>query len=279
MKERLNVYYASVPNMGDILNKDIIEKCFGYKVARKSYLTAKISGIGSGLGNYTYEGEAWKKFLKAISGIVYPEVYIWGTGFIRYKEIDDNFYKPKMHICAVRGELSRKRVERILGHRINIPLGDAGILASYLLEDDIKKSYDVGIIAHYKEQTEPIFSDLLKKYPNSCFIDVRKKPIDVVKAIAQCNIILSSSLHGLIIADSLRIPNKHIVVTDNLLGDGFKFDDYYSAYDLNHEYIDLRVEELKSLSKVIDEYKITDSMMDEKKADMLNCFPFPRINK
>ncbi|HAV11936.1 MAG TPA: hypothetical protein DCX06_00360 [Opitutae bacterium] len=36
-------------------------------------------------------------------------------------------------------------------------------------------------------------------------IDVFDAPKDVIKQIAQCDFILSSSLHGLIVADSLKI--------------------------------------------------------------------------
>ncbi len=274
MKKKLNVYYAKVPNMGDILNKDIIEKCFGYEVKRNTYLTGEISGIGSGLGNYTYEEERWKNILKAMSGIFFPTVYIWGTGFVRYKEKDTKFYKKNTVICAVRGELSKKRVETILGHPINAPMGDAGILASYLLDDMPSKKYDVGVIAHYKEQDEPIFQELLDRFPNSTFIDVKDTPLNVTKKIAQCKSIISSSLHGLIIADSLRVPNRHIVVTDKLLGDGYKFDDYYSAYGIEHSFTDMSKNPLFPLDEVISQYKITDEMVNQKKQELLEAFPY-----
>ena len=274
MKKSLNVYYAKVPNMGDALNKDIIEKCFGYKVVRNTYLTGKVSGIGSGLGNYTYEDEMWKNILKSISGVLFPEVYIWGTGFVKYKDRDSKFYKKNTVVCAVRGELSKKRVEKILGHSIDVPTGDAGLLASYLLDEKPDKQYDVGIIAHYKEQDEPIFKELLDRFPNSVFIDVKDTPINVTYKIAQCKSVISSSLHGLIIADSLRVPNRHIVVTNKLLGDGYKFDDYYSAYGLKHLYTDMNRETISSLEEVVKQYQITDDMVEKKKQEILEAFPY-----
>lgn len=277
MPKKLKVYYAKVPNMGDVLNRDIIEKCFGYEVERHSYLTAQVSGIGSGLGNFTYEGQAWKNALKAVSGILFPEVYIWGTGFVRYKDADTRLYKRKTHVCAVRGELSKRRVEAMVGHALDVPTGDAGILASSILNRIPEKRYDVGVIAHYKEQEEPAFKRLLERYPNSCFIDVRKTPLEVTESIAQCETVISSSLHGLIIADSLRVPNVHVVVTDRLLGDGFKFDDYYSAYGLDHRFIDLRQEETGSLEDIRRSYRITDAMVEDKKSGMLASFPFPAV--
>ena len=272
--KKIKVYYAKVPNMGDLLNKDIIEKLFNVKVIRRNYLFGTISGIGSGLGNYTMEGPIWKKVLKKISSLISPKVYIWGTGFVKYKKEDSRLYKNTI-FCAVRGNLSKERIEKLTGKTLNIPMGDAGILSSYLLDNEIiEKKYDVGIIAHYKEKEEPIFKKLCCKFNNSIFIDVQDDPLNVIKKIAQCKYIISSSLHGLIIADSLRVPNIHIVVTNNLLGDGFKFDDYYSAYGLNHFFIDMNKDDIDSLKLIDKNYRITDKMVEEKKKIMINCFPF-----
>lgn len=272
--KKIKMYYAKIPNMGDELNKDIVEKLFGLKVARTNYLFGKISGIGSGLGNYTLEGPLWKRILKVISSVISPNVYIWGTGFVQYKEHDEKLYKKNIVFCAVRGELSKNRIERLKGERLNIPMGDAGILASYLLEgEQIEKKYDVGIIAHYKEKDEKVFKDLCEKFPNSTFIDVQDTPFNVTRKIAECKTIISSSLHGLIIADSLHVPNAHIVVTNNLLGDGFKFDDYYSAYGLKHHFIDINKETINTLEQVVNDYKITKEMVEKKKEEMIDCFP------
>lgn len=277
--KKIKVYYAKVPNMGDILNKNVIEKLFDCKVVRKNYLFGKVSGIGSGLGNYTLEGPIWKRILKRISVIISPNVYIWGTGFVKYKEKDSKLYK-NTKFCAVRGQLSKKRIETLVGKELDIPMGDAGILASYLLDNqNIEKKYDVGIIAHYKEKDEPIFKELCNKFKNSTFIDVQDTPYNVTKKIAECKTIISSSLHGLIIADSLYVPNVHIVVTNNLLGDGFKFDDYYSAYSIKHKFIDTNKETINSLDEIINNYQLTKEMIDEKKENMIKCFPYQKYRK
>jgi pyruvyltransferase len=61
-------------------------------------------------------------------------------------------------------------------------------------------------------------------------IDVQQQPLEVFTKIDSCRYILSSSLHGLIVADSLGIPNAWLDAPD-LIGGRFKFDDYYSALD------------------------------------------------
>ncbi len=274
MKKELKVYYARVPNMGDKLNALLIEQLFGYKVCQHTFLTGELSAIGSGLGQFTLRDTPLLAMAERVAGVLFPTVTVWGTGFVCYKEKDTPFYRKNMKFAAVRGALSKARVERILGHSLDIPLGDAGILSSYLLKEPVSKQYQVGIIAHYKEQDEPFFQKLAAAHPQSLIIDVRQHPSVVIRQIAQCECIISSSLHGLIIADSLNVPNIHLKVSDKLLGDGFKFDDYYSAYQLPHPLIDIHTHEVPSLEWIKEHYQVTPSMVETMKHNMLQSFPF-----
>lgn len=272
--KKIKVCYSSINNMGDILNKQVIEKCFNCKVVRRSSITANVSGIGSGLATYRFGENKISNMIKKICGIFIPNAYIWGTGFITYDNSQKKFFKKNIKFCAVRGELTKKRVEEITGKKLNIPTGDGGILASYLLEKKPKVKYEVGIIPHFREKNNILFKKLADNFDSALIIDVQDDPINVINKIAQCKVIISSSLHGLIIADSLRIPNVHVTATDNLLGDGFKFDDYYSAYGLKHEFIDLNKSTIKDINSIIKSYKVSDKMVNEMKQNMLNSFPY-----
>lgn len=274
MKKTLNVYYAKVPNMGDLLNVMIIEQLFGYRVKRHTFLTGELSAIGSGLGQFTLRENPLLACAERIAGKLFPTVTIWGSGFVCYKEEDTPFYRKDMRFAAVRGELSKARVEKILGKKLDIPTGDAGILSSYLLKEPVEKKYKTGVIAHYKEQTDDAFQQMMEFYPDTLFIDVRQHPSIVIKQIAECECIVSSSLHGLIIADSLGIPNIHVKVTNKLLGDGFKFDDYYSAYHLPHTMVDVNKDKLPTIEWINEHYQITSEMVDAKKQDMIQSFPY-----
>jgi hypothetical protein len=66
-------------------------------------------------------------------------------------------------------------------------------------------------------------------------IDVRREPEAVFRDVAACESILSSSLHGLITADSFRIPSAWAGLSDKVIGDGFKFRDYFSSLGIRHE--------------------------------------------
>lgn len=84
-----------------------------------------------------------------------------------------------------------------------------------------------------------------------------------------CKCILSSSLHGLIFADALGIPNRRIVLSDEIIGGDLKFDDYYSVYYENPEEapetIDLRKTTVtdETIDDIIKNYVNVERKMDE----------------
>ena len=163
------------------------------------------------------------------------------------------------------------------GKRLDIPTADAGILASEVLKEERKKRYDIGIIPHLCDLRDPRVEQMLKVYGNARFISVKEEPLKVIREIAECRCILSSSLHGLILADSLGIPNLHVVFADRLLGDGYKFDDYYSGYGVEHNPYDLRTESLPEIAEIEDRYRIRPEAVEEKKRLLVEAFPFPAV--
>lgn len=275
MSNTIKMYYSKLQNMGDCLNHLIVEKCFGCQVERRSFLEGEISGIGSCLGQYTLHGTALMRLRQRMNGIRKPHVYVWGTGFINHSDAEGKFFKKDMEFCALRGELTKKNVERMTGKKLDIPLADAGILASELLEEMPEKRYEAGIIPHLCDLKDPAVEKLLSQYENAKLINVKENPLQVVKEIAQCKYVLSSSLHGLIVADSFHIPNTYLIFGDRLLGDGYKFEDYYSAYGLKPQPLDMRTEAAPSLEKIKKTYQITPDMVEEKKRQMKEAFPFP----
>lgn len=154
---------------------------------------------------------------------------ILGSGFIDEKT---SLTFPKAKVLAVRGKLTRVRLGT---GRESIALGDPGLLASRVMPRREKKKYKLGIVPHYSEYKSPVFAKLRAGSGSSAtLIDVQNQPLSVFAAIDQCEHILSSSLHGLIVADSLGIPNRW-VRSINLLGGRFKFDDYYSGIGVRAE--------------------------------------------
>ena len=82
MRDTLKLYYAKLANMGDLLSPMIIERCFGYKVERASFLTGEVCAVGSCLAQYKLHGTPLMKAQQTINGFTHPCVRVWGTGFI-----------------------------------------------------------------------------------------------------------------------------------------------------------------------------------------------------
>lgn len=259
----LRVCYADIPNMGDQLNPLIISRCFGHAVVPASPNEAELFALGSRL----------RMLAKRKSK---DRVFVWGMGFISEEDAD-----PPMDLevdyRAVRGELSKARIEKVLGRRLEIPTADPGLLAARLLDGPVEKEYDLGIIAHFRERNDPRFASLTNLAKRVLVIDVTGNPLSVIRQIASCRRILSSSLHGLIVSDSLGIPNLHIRVTDRPWGDGFKFDDYYSSFGVVHEVVDLNAERIENIEIIDRRWRISSEAVAAKQRQLLESFPFPDV--
>lgn len=272
------IWYPQIPNMGDLLNKDMLESLFHITIQRVKYEESNFSAIGSSLSRTLYSVNFREKIKQRINNIFKSDpFYIWGTGFIKYNTQKDNKFRFRnIKILSLRGNLSKNRVERVLGKDLNIPTGDGGLLVDRWIGENPPKKYRIGIIPHYKEKDSPIVSEMKNNYSDSVIIDLGKKPIEVVKEIASCETILSSSLHGLIVADSFHIPNKHILLYpygERIQGDGFKFADYYSSYGLKDNSLDVTTKNWPTIQSIIEDYSIEPSVVEKKKDDIFSVFP------
>ncbi len=124
----------------------------------------------------------------------------------------------------------------------NVALGDPALLLPLFFPQQKKDLYDVGVILHYVD----VESDCIKNIKISSkviFIDIRAAPDKIIEMVCSCSCILSSSLHGLIVADAYGIPNQRIILSDMIIGGDYKFDDYNSVFnDKPLPAIDLRKE-------------------------------------
>ena len=260
---RLKVTFADIGNMGDQLNRLVLDRLFGCEAEPSGPEQADLFGIGSHLSLLAKVDPARK-----------PPVAVWGTGFISKLSTTARIPKTGVDIRAVRGELSRRVLEEKLGRPLDVPTGDPGLLASLLFAEPVPKRYRLGVIPHFREQDDPRFAELAKLSPESTVIDLTADPLAVIREIAACELVVSSSLHGLIVADSFGIPGLHVKVTDKVNGDGFKFRDYYSAFGVDHVPWDLNERPLTSLDPVrAQASRITPEAVREKQRQLLAAFP------
>ena len=247
LQNQINTYwFDSIPNFCDLLNKSLL-KYYGFYPINTAKNDSDVLAIGSILDSLKED----------FTG------YILGSGL----QYDHKKNLPLAKIMALRGDLTRNR----LGVSESIVLGDPGLLADFLLPKRQKKQFQLGIIPHYVDKhDERILQLFLKNYGKILLIDVQQNPVQVIKEIDKCSHILSSSLHGLVVADSLGIPNGWIILSDKILGDGFKFHDYYSAMNITPESHELKGKE--SIEDLIRKTHNVSTAIPKIKADLNSTF-------
>lgn len=209
-KEGLALYYWQQPhfvNFGDFLSLKLVEHVVGKPVTVSPQKNAqkKLLAIGSIL-SFAGQGDV-----------------IWGAGINGkcMKKQDYNF--TALDIRAVRGPLTRQFLKEKFN--INAPevYGDPALLMPYLFPEFKKATnpeYDYIVIPHYSE--EKLFIKEKKKYT----VVYPTEPWDeVIKKILNSKLVISSSLHGLIVAEAYGIPARMLRVTGN--EPFFKYEDYY----------------------------------------------------
>lgn len=205
----------NVLNYGDILSPVLVEMLSRRKVVYASPQAADLCAIGSILQRVC-KG-LWSRPLYGRL----DRLLVWGSGAMRSAP---PIHNRLLDIRAVRGPLSRD----LAGLSGDIPLGDPGLLAPLLIDGaKIEPKHAFGIVPHVSDFSDPQVAVLAGRLPHAAVIDLANPDVaGVTKQIASCEVILSSSLHGLIVADALQIPNVRLKFADRIRGGDWKFDDH-----------------------------------------------------
>lgn len=195
-------------NFGDYLSLKIVERMVGVPIEAIQMNTSqnrrKLLAVGSIL-TFARDNDV-----------------IWGSG-VNGKWLGLKNYKfRKLDVRAVRGPLTR---DFLMNHfAIDVPeiYGDPALLLPLLFPEFKKKSqprYEYLIIPHYSEE---------KLFPKHLFSQVvyPTDPWDlVIDKILDSKLVISSSLHGIIVAEAFGIPARLLRITENEAL--FKYLDYY----------------------------------------------------
>jgi len=195
-------------NFGDFLSQIVVELVLasrGYTLSDETPQAFKLFAIGSIL-HFASDGAV-----------------VWGSGINGKMPVERHSFS-RLDVRAVRGPLTR---EFLMRRNIAVPevYGDPGLLLPTLAPQRFKRTdtMGAGFVPNLNDLPEidshdlgglPIISPLQSW--NRC-----------VEAILRHNFILSSSLHGLVIAESYGIPARFVRLseTENL----FKYQDYYAG--------------------------------------------------
>lgn len=171
---------------------------------------------------------------------------VWGCGFGQEETPVTTPYR----VNAIRGKLSR---QKYLSNGIECPevYGDPALLLNRLFPVKTKKKFKLGIIPHIIDYKKAL-QDYWSLSDEVVIIDLRNDVESVIKLINQCEKTVSSSLHGLVVSHAYGIPSCWVEFSDNVIGAGFKFRDYFSVFnyewaiynpatptDLRHKCVDM----------------------------------------
>ena len=276
-------YYSSVKNLGDIVNENIFRDVLGVPVKQSQDYKANYFGIGSILHRAFIYNNPNKnrirnfnrnKFKWIAKQIGNSPLVIWGSGFM-HDEVRGVKQYRELKVMALRGRLSKSIMASLLQTDLtNIALGDPGLLMNRLVSVTSEKNYALGVIPHYVDYNNELIDNFIDENPRSVKINIVGNPLEVLKKIGECETILSTSLHGLIAADSLGIPSKWIRVSDKMAGGDFKFHDYYSVFNIKSRVMDLRkcTECIVTPESIIEEYTITSEQVETINSNLMRAF-------
>lgn len=194
---------------------------------------------------------------------------VWGSGFIRDND-NFKFGQPKK-VFAVRGPLSRSRLVE-LGVDCPEVFGDPALLFPKFYTPKPLEIKRLGIVPHFVDRNNRWVQGFSSE-DSVRIINMSDDPFAVVDQICSCERIVSSSLHGIIIADAYGVNSKWMKLSDEVIGGNFKFRDYFLSVG-RKESEPLEIGHNTKLSDVISSFSDYKIEIDLDK--LLDVCPFNR---
>ncbi len=204
-------WWKEVPNFGDGLAPLLLEHFADVEVQWSPVSHAQIASVGSILEHIP---PLW-------DGVIMGSGRLLETSRLHLQQMRSGVTAK---IVSLRGPLSAKGIPG------SYTLGDPGVLADELVGLQ-KKQWDLGIIPHFSDsELVPRFKALIPSTSSIRVIHPSGDPLTVLREIGACRRIVTSSLHGMIVADAFGIPRR-VEYTHAMDKDGgdFKFRDYSAS--------------------------------------------------
>ena len=240
-------------NYGDLLGKYLVERISNKKVVWSKPSTISFRDLFSPI--YVTIGSILTHANK--------KCVVWGSGIISREVII-----KKAKFLAVRGPQTRKLLLE-QGHQVPEIYGDPAILLPRYYNPDVKKEFTLGIVPHYIDYKQ--VSEWVKDKNDILLINMMTNDIEAVTdQFLKCERIVSSSLHGIIIAHAYEIPAVWQRFSNKPFGDNIKFQDYFESVQIPtyiNDVID-RTPDMETLLKLFNgkaslpEKRVIDALCD-----------------
>lgn len=225
-------------NWGDIIGLSICNHFSPHPFSEVSdpYAAGKLLAVGS------------------VMAFSMPGDIVWGAGTISPKALGCG--GRQMKILAVRGPHTRAM---LVSAGLTVPnvFGDPAMLYPQIRarSSGLDTSHRWGVIPHYCDIGHPA----LEKWAAEgvLILDICAGKEEFISQLLSVDRLVSSSLHGLIMADAYGIPNARITLNDKLYGGDFKFNDY--AAGVNRGAIDSTRVNPDASIKMLDKLHLNDA--------------------
>lgn len=220
-------------NFGDDLSLWIVNRVFqaSFKSVRPEKDTQQLLALGS---------------IAHFAGI---GATVWGAGLLR----DEVVNAAGAQFGLIRGPLSRDRIREA---EVPAIYGDPGLLVGQLAADVPSDKGHSVVLPHYADLAR--FREML---PGHKIIDIRLKSLrTIIGEIAGAAVVVSSSLHGLIVAQSFGKPIVWVEPGPGVHGGRFKFLDHFAALD-----IDITPHSLQEVAKRFDSLAVQHRIPDTRR--------------
>jgi pyruvyltransferase len=264
-------WWNVTPNFGDLLSPYLIKKITSKQVK----LVALRPGFKLGFISRNLRKKEFSYFaIGSIISRVNKNSIVWGSGAFG-TEGKQSLNKSAKYL-AVRGPLTRNLL-RIHGVP-NVPeiYGDPALLMPKFFNPKVEKKFKLGIILRWSEKdwNAAEFDPEIKKIYLGTE-DVEGTLIDILS----CEKILSSSLHGIVLADAYGIPSAWLK-SDTPKGLEFKFYDYFISVNKiqkpqSYNFSDSKI----SLNEIMNQINFDDRPIKFDSKALLDACPFIERNR
>ena len=223
-KKPVNLAWALSANIGDGLNPWLVEKLTGV-------FPVYADSLAVDYNHYIVCG--------SVASSARRNSICWGPGVMW------GYERPARNAqwLAVRGPITRSAIITAGGDCPDI-FGDPAILLPEFIPPAKSKKYKLSIIPHYIDHmrfSAGGWADVCVR-DDIHWINVFETPEKICKEISESERVMSSTLHGCIIADAYGVPWEWIKLTDRVGGDDSKFMDYFLSMGREKmSFIDLRI--------------------------------------
>lgn len=204
-------------NWGDELNYYMIKELTGRKVYIHNKLLRPFRKVKSNL----FIGSVFEMYNL-------PNCIVWGTGVMH---ANSKLVNKPARVLAVRGSLTKEWLNK---NGVDCPpvFGDPALLLPLIVEVPRQARVKIGLIPHWSDLKNPVFLKIVEFLGQDAIVinlTDYKDWRDIIKQVNQCQTIISSSLHGLIVSDAYQVPNVWAQFARQIEGDDTKYLDYFSS--------------------------------------------------